>query len=89
MYEAHAHAWQVFLRKANNRFIDIAKHGSLDGGVLDNFAKYAAITAADDEDALRIGMRVHGEVSDHFLVTVRLAVRFRIVSAVKGEGRRG
>ena len=70
MSESYTHAWEVFLREPNHRFIDIAEHGLLDGGVFDDFAEDAAVAAADDEDALRVGVRVHRQVGDHFLVTI-------------------
>jgi len=38
--------------------------------VLDDFAEDAAVAAADDEDAPRVGVGVHGKVGDHLLVAV-------------------
>ena len=66
--ETEAHAGQVFFGEADDGLVDVAQDGVLDGGVLDYFAEDAAVTATDDEDGFRVGVRIHGEVGDHFLV---------------------
>lgn len=68
--EANAHAGEVLLGDADDGLVDVAEDGLLDRLVLDDFAEDAAVAAADDEDFLGVGVRVHGEVGDHFLVAV-------------------
>jgi hypothetical protein len=41
--------------------------------VLDNLTQDAAVTTADDQDLLRVGVGVHGQVSDHLLVAISLS----------------
>ena len=74
--EANAHAGQVFLGDADDGLVDVAEDSLLDGLVLDDFAEDTAVAAADDEDFLGVGVGVHGEVGDHFLVAVRLLIPF-------------
>ncbi|KAJ0158712.1 hypothetical protein CTA2_11045 [Colletotrichum tanaceti] len=54
--------------------VNVAKNGLLDTLVLDDLAENAAVTAADDEDLLGVGVRVHGEVGDHLLVGELIAL---------------
>ena len=68
MLVPYAHAGQVLLGEADDGFVDVAEDCGFDGRVLDDFAQDAAVAAAYDEDFLGGGMRVHGEVGDHFLV---------------------
>lgn len=75
--EAYAHAWKVFLRETNHGLIDVAEDCSFDCGVFDDFAEHTAITTADNENGFGVGVRVHGEVGNHFLVTVPLSVKPR------------
>lgn len=67
--KANAHAWKVFLGESDDRFVDITENCGLDGGVLDNFAEDTAVTTADDENGFRVGVRVHGKMGYHFLVS--------------------
>jgi hypothetical protein len=39
--------------------------------VLDGFTEDTAVTTADDEDLLGVGVGVHGEMGDHFLVSTK------------------
>jgi hypothetical protein len=66
--ESNAHAGQVFLADADDRLVDIAEDGLLDRVMLDHLAEDTAVTTADDEDVLGVGVGVHGEVGDHLLV---------------------
>ena len=75
--EAYAHARQVFLGKANYGLVNVAEDGSLNSGVLDHFAEDATVAAADDENGFGVGVGVHGEVGDHFLVAVHPSARLK------------
>jgi hypothetical protein len=68
--EPGGHARQVLLGQADDGLVNVAEHGGLDGAVLDDFAQDAAVAAADDEHVFWVGVGVHGEVGDHFLVAV-------------------
>lgn len=68
--EAYGHAREELLRQSDHRFVNIAEDGRFDGLVFDNFTEDTAVAAADDKDLLWVGMRVHGEMGDHFLVAV-------------------
>lgn len=54
--------------------VDVAENSLLDGLVLDDLAEDTAVTTADDEDLLGVGVGVHGEVGDHFLVSAGMIV---------------
>jgi hypothetical protein len=69
--EADRHAGQVLLRETNDSLVNIAENGLLDAVVLDNLTEDTAVTTTDDQDLLRVGVSIHGKVSDHLLVTVR------------------
>jgi hypothetical protein len=43
--------------------------------VLDNLTEDTTITTTDDQHLLGVGVRVHGEVSDHLLVRELIALR--------------
>jgi len=70
VFEAYRHAREELFRQPDHRFVDITENGGFDGFVFDNFAEDTTVAAADDEDFLWVGMCVHGEVGDHFLVAV-------------------
>jgi hypothetical protein len=44
-------------------------------GVRPYLAQHSAVAAAHDEDALGVGVRKEGQVRDHFLVGVLVALR--------------
>ena len=67
--EPNRHARQILLREPDDGLVNVTEDGGLHGRVLDDLAEDAAVAAADDEDFAGIGVRVHGEVGDHFLVT--------------------
>lgn len=69
--EANGHAGEVLLRKTNNSLINVAEDGLLDTVVLDNLTEDTAVTTADNEDVLGVGVRVHGKVGDHLLVAAK------------------
>ena len=48
--------------------IDVAKNGLLDTLVLDNLSEDTAVTTANDQDLLGVGVGHHAEVGDHLLV---------------------
>ena len=48
--------------------INVAQDGLLDTVVFDNLSEHTAIPTADNEDLLRVGVRVHGQMCDHLLV---------------------
>lgn len=50
--------------------VDVAESGFLDGRMFDDFTKNTTVSTTDDENLLRIGMGVHGEVCDHLLVPI-------------------
>lgn len=66
--EANAHTREVLLGDADDSLVDVAEDSLLDRLVLDDFAEDTAVAAADDKDFLGVGVGVHGEVGDHFLV---------------------
>jgi hypothetical protein len=68
--EAERHARKVLLGQTNNGLVNITKDSLLDTIVLDDLTEYAAVAAANDQNALRVGVRVHGQVGDHLLVAV-------------------
>lgn len=53
--------------------VNVAEDGLLDGLVLDNLAQDTTVSASDNEDLLRVRVRVHGEVGDHLLVAVGIS----------------
>jgi hypothetical protein len=50
--------------------VNVAENSLLDAVMLDDLAEYTAVTAADDQNVLGIGVRVHGEVGNHLLVSM-------------------
>lgn len=68
MLEADRHARQVLLGETDHGLINVAEDCLLNAVVLDNLTEHAAITAANDQDLLGVGVGVHGEVGDHLLV---------------------
>ena len=72
--EAGSHAGQVLLGQADDSLVNVAQSGLLDAVVLDNLAQDTAVAAADDEDLLGVGVRVHGQVGDHLLVRKLVAL---------------
>ena len=68
--EPDAHSGEVLLGYPHDGLVNVAQDGFLDGFVLHDFPENPAVAAADDEDFLRVRVRVHGEVGDHFLVAV-------------------
>lgn len=65
---ADGHAGEVLLGEADDSLVDVAQDGLLDRLVLDDLTQDTAVTAADDQHLLGVGVRVHGQVSDHLLV---------------------
>lgn len=72
--EANGHAGQVLLGETDDSLINVAENGLFNAFVLDNFAEDTTVTTANNEDVLRVGMRVHGKVSDHLLVAIANSV---------------
>lgn len=66
--EADCHVGEVLLGDAGDGLVNVAEDGFLDRVVLDDLAEDTTVTAANDEDLLGVGVRVHGEVGDHLLV---------------------
>lgn len=48
--------------------VNVAEDGLLDGVVLDDLTEDTAVTATNNKNLLGVGVRVHGQVSDHLLV---------------------
>lgn len=69
--ETNRHAGEVFFGEPNDGFVNVAQDGMFDGGVFDYLTEDAAIAAADDKDAFRVGMGIHRKVGYHFLVAKR------------------
>ena len=65
---ADGHAGEVLLGQADDGLVDVAQNSLLNGLVLDDLTEHTAVTTTDDEHLLGVGVRVHGEVSDHLLV---------------------
>ena len=51
--------------------VNVAENSLLDTLVLDDLAQDTAVTTANDQDLLGVGVGVHGKVGDHFLVSTR------------------
>lgn len=66
--KADGHVGEELLGQADDGLVNVAEDGLLDAVVLDDLAEDAAVTTADDEDLLGVGVGVHGEVGDHLLV---------------------
>lgn len=49
-------------------FVNIAEYGFLNTLMFDNLTKDASVATTNDEDFLRVRVRVHGKVSNHLLV---------------------
>jgi hypothetical protein len=59
--------------KKRRNLVNFAEGCFLNGLMLDHFSQDASIAAPNDEDFLRIWMRVHSKMGDHFLVSVPFA----------------
>ena len=82
--EALGHVWQIESRHLGNIFVDLALDDLLDQGMLGTLTSNAAISAANDQDTLRVGVAVQWQECDHFLVGV--LVQFSALNAtVKNE----
>ena len=68
--EADRHAGEVLLGEADDSLVDVAESGLLDTVVLDDLTEDTAVTTADDQDLLGVGVGVHGQVGDHLLVAI-------------------
>jgi hypothetical protein len=66
--EADRHAGEVLLGETDDSLVNVAEGGLLDTVMLDNLTEDTTVTTADDQDLLRVGVGVHGKVSDHLLV---------------------
>lgn len=49
--------------------VNLAESDLFNAFVLDNLAENTTIATPDDQDLLGIGMSVHGDMSQHFLVS--------------------
>lgn len=65
--------WTIYLLvvREGSYLVNVAENSLLDTLVLDDLAENTAVTTADDKDLLRVGVGVHGEVGDHFLVSTK------------------
>lgn len=72
--EADAHTGQVLLGDTDDGLVNVAEDGLLDALVLDYLTEDTAVAAANDQDLLGVGVRVHGEVGDHLLVRKLIAL---------------
>jgi hypothetical protein len=71
--EADRHAGKVLLREADDGLVNVAENGLLDTVVLDDLTEDTAVTTADNENLLGVGVGVHGKVSDHLLVAMPMS----------------
>ena len=62
------HSREVFLADPDDGLVDVAQDGLLDGFMLDDLSEDTAVTAANDQDGLGVGVGVHGQVCDHLLI---------------------
>jgi hypothetical protein len=67
--ETERHAREILLGQTDDSLVDVAEYRFLNTVVLNHFTEHTAVAAANDQDALGIRVRVHGEVSDHLLVS--------------------
>ena len=66
--KTNGHAGEILLRQTNDGLVNVAKDSLLDALVLDDFTEDTTVTTANDKNLLGVGVGVHGEVSNHFLV---------------------
>jgi len=67
--EAGSHPRKEFLRETDDTLVNINQNGFLDTFMLDNLPENTTITSSNDQYLLRVGMRHHGKMSDHLLVS--------------------
>lgn len=65
------------VRRGGRYLVNVAENSLFDALVLDDLAENTAVTTADDEDLLGVGVGVHGEVGDHFLVSMQENISMR------------
>lgn len=60
----------LFIASCNveTHLVNVAENSLLDAIVLDNLAENTTVTTTNDEHLFGVGVRVHGEVSNHLLV---------------------
>mmetsp|Transcript_13993 Transcript_13993/g.22749 ORF Transcript_13993/g.22749 Transcript_13993/m.22749 type:complete len:243 (-) Transcript_13993:386-1114(-) len=66
--EALGHEGEVLFGDGDDVRVQFANDDFGDGGVFGDFAEDSAVSAADDEDFLGVGVGVEGDVGHHFLV---------------------
>lgn len=76
--EADGHAGEVLLGETDDSLVDVAEGGLLDAVVLDDLTEDTAVTTADDQDLLGVGVGVHGQVGNHLLVSALLSTIVRV-----------
>jgi hypothetical protein len=76
--EADGHAGEVLLGETDDSLVNVAEGGLLDTVVLDNLAEDTTVTTSDDQNLLRVGVSVHGKVSDHLLVATLSSAIVRV-----------
>jgi hypothetical protein len=75
--EADRHAGEVLFGETDDGLVNVAESGLLDTVVLDDLTEDTTVTTADDQNLLRVGVGVHGKVSDHLLVAALLSTIVR------------
>jgi len=66
--ETNGHVGQVLLGNTGNSLVDFAKNNFFNTVVLDDFTEDTTVTTTNNKNLLGVGVRVHGQVSDHLLV---------------------
>lgn len=68
VFKALLHLLEVQLGDFGNHGVNVAKNGGFNSLVLKDFTKNTTVTTTNDEDLLRVGVRIESKMSDHFLV---------------------
>jgi hypothetical protein len=61
--------------------VDITEDCLLNGVMFDHFAQDASIATPNDKDFLRIRVRIHSEVGDHFLIAMAVVSHSKLPPA--------
>ena len=75
---------EIFFGEVDDAPVNIAEVHLSDAFVAAHFSRHAAVAAADDEDALRMGMEHERHVADHFMIGPFVLFR-RLEYAVQHE----
>lgn len=75
-------------RSVRAYLVNVDENDGLDRLVLEDLSDDTSVTSSDDKDVLGVGVRSHGDVGDHLLVTAYARRKERDVSRIKPKVRR-